>query len=208
MTKTPKNTSDEAQDSQRRCMVLGDSQTKAGLLRFVLGPDDQVFPDLDEQLPGRGFWLSARRDVVETAVKRKVFNRVARRTVKVQEDLADLVGSLLLQRCQNAIGLARRSGKAVSGFDKVVAAIGERSGYLIEASDGKPDGRQKIAGHVRRSERMVKLVDEALTAEQLGLPFARERAVHVWVDACPLAKRISRDMSRLASYCDAEEERR
>ncbi len=204
--KTPENQADTDTSSQRRCLVLGDSQSKIGLLRFVVGPEDQVVPDLDEQLPGRGFWLSARRDVVETAIKRKAFHRGARRAVKVQDDLADLIGRLLLQRCQNGLGLARRSGKAICGFDKVAAAIGTRSGYLITAKDGKADGRQKIAAHVRRSEKMVQQVAEALTADELGLPFARERAVHVWVDACPLGKRIARDMARYAAYCEVEDE--
>jgi len=215
MPKTPsKNKASKHQTEglpERKCLVLGEVQPKAELLRFVLGPEDQVVPDLDEQLPGRGFWLSARRDVVETAIMRKAFHRGARRTVTVQDDLADLVGRLLLKRCQDGLGLARRSGKAVCGFDKVSAAIGDRSGYLIEASDGKPDGRKKIAARVKqelelRSEKMVQFVAEALTAEQLGLPFARERAVHVWVDACPLGKRIARDMARYASYCETEDE--
>jgi len=196
--KTPDASPDDG--PQRRCLISGESQPVEGLLRFVVGPEDQVVPDIEERLPGRGFWLSARRDVVETAVKRKAFPRAARRQVAVPADLAEQVERLLLRRCQDSLGLARRSGQAVCGFDKVSAAMGEGPGRLISASDGSPDGSRKIAQAARRAGSNPAPVAAALSAEELGFPFARERAVHVWVAAGPLAERIARDMARLASY--------
>ncbi len=200
MTETPDIATDDGDGPHRRCLVTGGSRTTELLLRFVLGPEDAVVPDIDERLPGRGFWLSARRDVVETAVKRKAFHRAARHAVVVPDDLADLVERLLLRRCQDSLGLARRSARAVCGFDKVASALTEGSGSLIAASDGSPDGSRKIAQAERRCGARVRRVAAALTAEELGSPFARDRAVHVWVTAGPLADRIARDMARLASY--------
>jgi len=46
---------------ERRCIVTGEVQPKAGLIRFVAGPDGEVVPDLAEKLPGRGFWVVADR---------------------------------------------------------------------------------------------------------------------------------------------------
>ncbi len=200
MTQTPDIPDDDGDGPCRRCLVTGESQPTDLLLRFVLGPGDALVPDIDERLPGRGFWLSARRDVVETAVKRKAFHRAARREAAMPDDLAGLIERLLLKRCQDSLGLARRSGRAVCGFDKVASALSEGPGRLIAASDGSPDGSRKIAQAVRRCGATARMVAAALTAEELGSPFARERAVHVWVAAGPLADRIARDMARLASY--------
>jgi predicted RNA-binding protein YlxR (DUF448 family) len=207
MTQPPEIPDEDGDGPCRRCLVTGESQATDLLLRFVLGPGDAVVPDLDERLPGRGFWLSARRDVVETAVKRKAFHRAVRREATVPDDLADLVERLLLRRCRDSLGLARRSGRAVCGFDKVAAALAEGPGSLIMASDGSPDGGRKIAQVVRRCGAKARPVAAALTAEELGSPFARERAVHVWVAAGPLADRIARDMARLASYRGASGDR-
>ncbi|MBN2752718.1 MAG: RNA-binding protein [Rhodospirillaceae bacterium] len=200
MTEIPELPDCDDDGPHRRCLILGESQSTDLLLRFVLGPEDQVVPDIDERLPGRGFWLSARRDVVETAVKRKAFHRVARRMVNVPDDLVGLVERLLLRRCQDSLGLARRSGRALCGFDKVAAALSDGPGSLIEASDGSADGGRKIGQHVRRAGAAPRRIAAALTAEELGISFARERAVHAWVSAGPLADRIARDMARLASY--------
>ncbi|MBX9875204.1 MAG: DUF448 domain-containing protein, partial [Beijerinckiaceae bacterium] len=57
------------------------------MLRFVLGPDRIVVPDLEGRLPGRGMWLSARADVLEGAVRRGAFARAARGAVHVPPDL-------------------------------------------------------------------------------------------------------------------------
>ena len=177
------------------------------MLYEVITPDESVVPDIDERLPGRGFWLSARRDVVETAVKRKAFLRAARRAVAVPEDLADRLERLLLRRCLDSLGLARRSGRAVCGFDKVAAAMAEGPGWLIAATDGGADGLRKIGQAERRAGTPVRHAEPALTAEELGSAFARERAVHGWVVAGPLGERIARDMARLASYRGLHEER-
>ncbi|MGE4528233.1 MAG: RNA-binding protein [Rhodospirillaceae bacterium] len=198
MSTTPDIVEDDG--PRRRCLVSGGPQAAEGLLRFVVGPENQLVPDIEERLPGRGFWLSARRDVVETAVKRKAFHRAARREVAVPADLAVQVERLLLRRCQDSLGLARRSGRAVCGFDKVAAALSEGPGRLITAADGSPDGSRKIAQAARRAGANPAPVAAALSAEELGFPFARDRAVHVWVAAGPLAERIARDMARLASY--------
>lgn len=207
MTQTPDADEEDGDGRCRRCLITGGSQPTELLVRFVLGPGDAVVPDIDERLPGRGFWLSARRDVVETAVKRKAFHRAARREAVVPGDLADLVERLLLRRCQDSLGLARRSGRAVCGFDKVASAFSEGPGSLIEASDGSADGGRKIAQAARRCGAEPRRAASALSAEELGFPFARERAVHVWVTAGPLADRIVRDMARLASYRGLTENR-
>ncbi|MGA1268999.1 MAG: DUF448 domain-containing protein, partial [Gemmobacter sp.] len=60
--------SDKMRDEpERRCIVTGESAPKAGLLRFVVGPDERVVPDLAGRLPGRGIYVSASRDALAQA---------------------------------------------------------------------------------------------------------------------------------------------
>ena len=46
-------------DNERRCLVTGAVLPKADLIRFVVGPDDSIVPDLAQNLPGRGLWVTA-----------------------------------------------------------------------------------------------------------------------------------------------------
>jgi predicted RNA-binding protein YlxR (DUF448 family) len=73
-------------------------------VRFVVGPDKVVVPDILERLPGRGFWLKASRHIVFNACKENVFSRSARTSVTVPEDLIELVERLLRQHCLEIFG--------------------------------------------------------------------------------------------------------
>ena len=45
-------------------------------IRFVLGPDNEIVPDLQQKLPGRGVWLAADRKALERALAENRFAKV------------------------------------------------------------------------------------------------------------------------------------
>jgi uncharacterized protein len=187
---------DKTQDEpERRCIVTGESQPKGGLVRFVIGPESLVVPDVAGKLPGRGIWVSSDRAVLEQAVKRKLFARAARQPVTVPEGLVDLVGALLLQRLTESISLARKAGEALMGYEKVRAFLASgRAAVLIQAADGSERGKAKLrcpdnAAHVT-----------CLTAQELGLSFGREHVIHAAVAAGGLSRRVVEEAARLARW--------
>ena len=184
----------------RRCIATGERQPKESLIRFAVDPEGVIVPDVAAALPGRGLWLTARRDIVALAIKKRAFDRAAKRSVKVPEDLADRIEALLAQRCRDGIGLARRAGKAVAGFEKVGQALraGE-VGLLLAASDGAENGKQKLAALARGLD----LTDEvvaALTGAELGIAFGRDHIVHAALGPGALAERVRVDGARLAGF--------
>src|SRR6185312_15902132 len=117
---------------------------KAALVRFVVSPDGTIVPDVAGRLPGRGLWLTARRDIVADAVAKRLFGRAAR-PVRVDDALPDRVETLLAARCGELIGLARRAGEAAMGFVKVERMLSAGvAGLLMGAADGARDGRGKL----------------------------------------------------------------
>ncbi|MBI1209603.1 MAG: RNA-binding protein [Azospirillum sp.] len=189
-----------AREPFRRCLATGESQLKERLIRFVVGPDDRIVPDLEGRLPGRGLWLSADRKTIERAVARQLFCRAARRPVKVDADLAARVGALAESRCLALVGLARRAGDAVAGFDQVRDALksgkigrGKRVALLLQAVDGAADGRAKLAALAGSLP-----VIEQFAAAALGAALGRERTVHAAIAAGGLADRIRLECRRFA----------
>lgn len=182
----------------RRCLVTGESRDRAALLRFVVGPDGRVVPDIDGRLPGRGLWLIAARDIVKTAVAKRVFARAAKQDVVVEDGLDDRVEALLVRRSIERLGLARRAGRAVAGFAQVEKAV--RAGHvavLVEVSDGAADGRGKL----RRLAPDLPVADR-LTAAELGQAFAREHVVHAALLKGQLADGFVAEQARLAGFRD------
>ena len=93
--------------SLRRCIVTGDVQSPERMIRFVVGPDNAVVPDVAHKLPGRGFWVGAQRALLVRACERDRFLKAARAKVNVPENLADLVEALLVKRLVSLKGLGQ-----------------------------------------------------------------------------------------------------
>jgi len=47
-----------SQDLERQCALTREVRPAADLIRFVLGPDDVIWPDVDEKAEGRGVWIT------------------------------------------------------------------------------------------------------------------------------------------------------
>ncbi|MDD2795901.1 RNA-binding protein [Acidocella sp.] len=177
----------------RRCLVKRESFTREAMLRFVAGPQRQLVFDVSATLPGRGLWLSASRDVIDTALKRGVFARVAKQQLVVAPDLAAQVETALIQRIFDLAGLARRSGAAIAGFEKAREWLTSgKAGLVLQAVDGSVEERARFVGG-----REVPVV-AVFSAARLGKIFGREQAVHVVIAPGRLAKMIEIEAGRLA----------
>jgi predicted RNA-binding protein YlxR (DUF448 family) len=185
----------------RRCAVTRERLAKDAMIRFVIAPDATVVPDLAERLPGRGIWLSARGDVLETARVRGAFAKSARRPVKVPADLVADVATALAGRIRETLGLARRAGLAVAGFAKAREWLAEgKAALVVQASDGSPGERSRLLG--ANAGRLVALAP--LDGATLGQIFGRDHAVHVAVGPGRLAERLIAETARLAGVTGQE----
>ena len=177
---------------ERKCIATGEVQPKHGLIRFVIGPEGQIAPDLAEKLPGRGLWVSADRAALDKAAQKRLFSRAAKQTVIVPDGLTDQVETLLAARVVNLISLARKSGGAVCGYEKVKSKLtGEEARVLIQASDGSERGKSKLSTPHRGD------FIGWLTAAELGQAFGRQTVIHAALDAGGLSKRVVEDAARL-----------
>ena len=197
---TPEDVVADEKGPLRRCIVTGAVGPKEGMIRFVVGPDRTPVPDLEGRLPGRGMWLSAKRDVVNTAVAKACFAKAARQKLDVPADLADRLETLLRRRCLDILGLARRAGQVVSGYDKVRTELkAGRGAVLLAASDGAEDGVSKI-GALAPTLPVVR----ELSAFELGAAFGRDHTVHGVMLRGRLASLLLTESARLAGIAAAQ----
>ena len=185
----------------RRCIITGEHGSPEVMVRFVVGPDEAVHPDFDGKLPGRGMWLRADSDALRSAVKKRAFSRAARQQINVGDDLEHRVFVGLQKRCLDAISLARRAGQIVSGYDRVIEALGaepSRWVAVLEAIDATPNAVSKMRGPAA-DRPVLRIADGALLGGVLG----RDRCVHACVSKGGLATRLMRDARRLDGFLSA-----
>ncbi len=169
-------------EPERTCIVTREANSPAGLIRFVLGPDNQVVPDLKNKLPGRGAWVTARFDVVEEAAKRRLFARAFKVEAKVPETLAQDIERLLRDDLRQGLALANKAGSVITGFHKVESTITDKPIVaLIHAAEAAEDGRRKLANQLRKrfGEAISTFpVIQELSNDELDLALGRSNVIH------------------------------
>jgi uncharacterized protein len=187
---------------ERMCIVTRERRAPEELIRFVLGPEGTVVPDIKAKLPGRGVWVTARAKLVEDAVRRQAFSRGLKASAKAAATLPADVDALLERDCLQSLSLANKAGAVVTGFTKVEAAInGGNIALLLHAKDASADGIRKVAQVARRKYGAscppeINLFESG----QLDLALGRANVIHAALKVEPASRAFLARCRRLAAY--------
>jgi predicted RNA-binding protein YlxR (DUF448 family) len=190
--------------TERMCAVTRTVRPIDDMLRFVVGPDGTAVPDLKRRLPGRGLWVTATREAVTQAIRRKVFRAGFKRDVQADGGLADVADRLLEQAALDALAICGKASLAVAGFGKVETALArEPVVAVLHASEAGPDGVRKLDAALHRqygdqAERVRKIRDFA--SAQLDLALARPNVVHAALLAGSASETFLARHSRLMRF--------
>jgi uncharacterized protein len=185
---------------ERSCAVTRAVRPAHELIRFVVGPDGTLTPDIKAKLPGRGVWVTCSRKTLEEAIRRKAFARSLKAELRVPDGLADLVDKLLAADARQSLSLANKAGLVVTGFVKVEAALGKgRVAALVSASDGSEDGRRKLRQAAVRAGLDTPTITH-FPGSELDLALGRENAIHAALLAGPASDAFLARCARLADF--------
>jgi predicted RNA-binding protein YlxR (DUF448 family)/ribosomal protein L30E len=186
-----------APGTERTCALTREVKPVSELIRFVVGPDGAVVPDVKRKLPGRGLWVTGTRSAIERAVKRTVFARGFKREVRAAADLADTVDHLLERAALDALAVAAKAGLVAAGFAKVEAALNKGEALaLIHASDAAAEGRRKLK---TPDDSGVVVIDD-FSGARLDLALSRPNVVHAALLAGPGSETFLARVARLVRY--------
>lgn len=146
-------------------------------------------------MPGRGIWITPNRASLEKAIKKKLFSRAAKTQLTVPDGLFELVERLMAKRVTDTIALARKSGRAVAGYEKVKGwLLTEEARVLIQAFDGSERGKSKLSSPPGKGTFIG-----CLSANEIGLAFGREHVIHAALASGGLTKRVVEDAAKLGA---------
>jgi predicted RNA-binding protein YlxR (DUF448 family) len=194
---------DEEDGPERTCIVTRRKGAPETMIRFVLGPDLAVVPDLRRKLPGRGVWVTTSAATVAEAVRKNAFSRGFKVKVKAEAALADTVGDLMARDALQSLAMANKAGVVITGFAKVEAALGAgRQAAVLHATDGGDDGIRKLDALVRRRVEAGDNVAsiKLFASQQLDLALGRTNVIHAALAAGPAGHAFLSRCHRLMSY--------
>jgi uncharacterized protein len=193
--------------SERTCLVTRTKGSPEGMIRFVVGPDATVVPDIRHKLPGRGVWITAHAEKIAEAVRRQAFSRGFKVKVTASEALPEQVGELLTRDCLQALALANKAGQVVTGFAKVEEAISKGNVVaLLHAEEAGSDGVRKLAQALRRrsneagGEKIGLQQINLFTSLQLDLALGRTNVIHAALTAGAMSRSFIARCRRLDFY--------
>ena len=196
---------------ERRCIATMERRPQAEMIRFVLGPDSRVVPDVAARLPGRGAWVTASREALEQALRKGAFARAFKAQAKAGPDLVTQTEDLLVRGLLNMIGMAKRAGDLTLGFEQVREAVrSARPACLMEAANASEDQRRKVLALVRglygpqpgesAADAPLPPVVACFSDEELGMALGRERVVHACLKQGRIAHAWMGELARLAGF--------
>ncbi|MBR4127260.1 MAG: RNA-binding protein [Alphaproteobacteria bacterium] len=199
---SPDGLSRKHEDTVRLCIVTQETLPVDKLVRFCVAPDGLLVPDLAHKLPGRGIWVSADKDVIETACRKNLFTKAARRKTVCPENMDELIKKLFVRRLQSLLGVAKKAGLVTAGFEKVAEALRKGQVFcLIEAVDAAEDGREKL----RRLCAGIDIsVVRILTADQAAEALGTGVCVHAALKSGGISDLFVAEARRFAAYCKTE----
>ena len=178
---------------QRRCISTGSLMNTRSMVRFVIGPEGGVVPDVFYKLPGKGLWVESKKKSLETAIKQNLFSSVLRRSVEVDQDLTSAVEISVLKKLINLISIARKAQQAVFGYEKTRTQLElKKAKLLIQALDGSTREKSRLRPPVGENSLI-----NCLTMRELGLAFGRESVIHATIMNGGLYKEISLEALRI-----------
>jgi hypothetical protein len=121
--------------------------------------------------------------------------RAARGPVQVPPDLPGVLETALIRRIGDLLGLARRAGQAIAGFEKARDWMRSHPvGLVLQASDGSEAERARFRSAVPDAVPVL----APLTGAELGRVMGHETVVHVALATGRLAGSIAMEAGRLA----------
>lgn len=189
---------DAKTQTERKCIVTGETQPPASLLRFVLTPDKVLVPDFDKKLAGRGLYVCVSQKLLKKAIEKQLFTKSARTPLKMPKDLMDQVQHLLYLKGLNWLNLARKAGALIAGFEKVKAnLLKHKVAFLIEATDASEGESQKL--RVAAEDREVFKV---YGSEDLSTALKTENTVYIAVLKSDIASKVYENIKRYQTFLE------
>lgn len=131
----------ESIENGKMCFLTKKIHNKYQMLRFVVGTDDTLYFDVSGgKLPGRGMWLSSCPTVLDTAIKKNVFSKIAKKNISIPEHFKISIKESIQSYIFNLLNLARKSHTLVLGYQTIKKYIQQNDILFVI---GTPDASER-----------------------------------------------------------------
>ncbi len=159
----------------RTCVGCRAEVPQGELVRFVLGPDGEVVPDVAGGAFGRGAWLHPRTACLEGAARGGLAKSFRSPIAVSAKDLASLLASAADRRVEGLLSSARRARQLAIGSEAVKEALADGSALRVvvatdaRAAAGTPWVEQAVRAGRARAWGSKNAIGRAVGRSEVGV---------------------------------------
>lgn len=163
---------------QHICIHSGVALEEDRLMRFVIGPEDVLYPDFSADLPGKVLWCSLFRQTVQDAINNNSFAKAAGQDVTIPAGLMDQVERGLRQKALSLLSMTKKAGHLLTGAEKAEQMLRSgKAGIYLTAAARDADTREKLTFLALNADRPARIVD-MFTSEELSRASGANKVFH------------------------------
>lgn len=197
---TAKKRKEHTPDGHKVCFATREHFPREEMLRFAISPAHEVVFDESGRLPGRGIWLSPRREAIERAISRKLFSKSIHGLAKIPENLMEQIETALRRRVLSLLGLARKSGALVFGFESVKKEVSAgRVVLAFEANESSAREQDKLYHYTPDL-----VVCHLFTRSELGAALGQDSVTHIGILNEKAAGSLRRTVQKLELFLQGQ----
>ncbi len=179
-------------ESERTCIVTRKKIDPKRAIRLCVTPNGDLFADLKGNFPARGYWITpTQENFMHLFSQPKRFRQIKGAHFPPEDFVKQLIEQLKNKILQQ-IGLAKRSGHLIFGFEKVKIWLKKNQAALAIIAK---DGSQAEIERLGLSTRNIPIV-QTLNREELGKALGRDKVVHIVLSHSRLTTNIEYDFYR------------
>lgn len=154
------------------CAQTGEKLEKDRVLRFVIGPENTLYPDFAEKLPGKEFFVNLYRPTMEAALRDNPFGA----EVVIPADMMDQIEKGLRHQALSMLSMTKKAGQLLTGAEKTEGMLKSGKAFIyMTASPKDADTRMTLTFHAQANN--AKIVD-FFTSDELSKASGANKVHH------------------------------
>ena len=169
-------------------------------IKISLSPDNQLIPDLHNNLPGRSVWVPAKRAQIKEIIAGDELETQFGVEQLFTEDIIFLIEKILRKKILNTISLTKKAGYLAIGLDTIkTRIIGEKHCLIVVAK-----GAKTLKNYSLFSSDDISCFENVLYQEDLERSTGKNNVKYVGIFSKNFKKTIQVDLNKLKGFMETD----
>ena len=175
-----------------------DDLNEDDFIKVSLSPDNNLVPDLHNNLPGRSVWLPANKSLITDILEKEDLRTYFGVPALLTAGFGFLIEKILRKKILDSVSLTKKAGNLVIGLDAIKAQLMERKHCLIITAKGtKRLPKNSIFGY-----KSVSCFENLFEQKDLEKSTGKHKVKYVGIFSKNFKKTIQVDLNKLKGFIE------